>query len=67
MLMCSMPDSWENLIVDINTSTLIGTLKFDNVSSSLMNKEVRCKSILENMGGEALVLSDHGRNIERDG
>ena len=48
LLMCSMRDSWENLIVSMSTSTTIGTLKFDDVSGSLMNEELRCKSIVEN-------------------
>ena len=67
LLMCSRPDSWENLIVAINTSTSKGTLKFDNVNSSLMNEELQRKSISENQVGEALALSDRGRKIERDG
>lgn len=67
LLMCSMPDSWENLIVASNTSAPAGTLNFDNVSSSLMNEELQRKSISKNQGGEALALSDHGRKIECDG
>ena len=58
LLMCSMPNSWENLIVAISPSTPAGTLNFDNVSSNLMNEELRRKSILENQGGEALALVD---------
>ena len=63
--MCSMPNSWENLIVAMSTSTTTGTLKFDDVSSSLMNEELRCKSIVESQGGEALALVDHGKRIDR--
>ena len=62
-LMCSMPDSWENSIVDFSTLAPVVTLKFDNVSSSLMNEEMWHKSISENQGGEALALSDHVRKI----
>ena len=40
LLMCSMPDSWDNLMVAISTSAPAGTLKFDDVSSSLMNEEL---------------------------
>ena len=40
LLMCSMPDSWENLIVAMSTSTTTGTLKFDDVSNSLMTEEL---------------------------
>ena len=48
LLMSYMPDSSENLIVAMSTSTTVGTLKFDDVSSSLMNEELRRKSIAEN-------------------
>ena len=65
LLMCSMPDSWENLIVAINTSATVGTLKFDDVFSSLMNEELRRKSTTESKGGEALTITDRGRKIER--
>ena len=40
LLMCSMPDNWENLIVSISTSSLARTLKFDDISSNLMNEEL---------------------------
>ena len=45
LLMCSMPDSWENLIVSISTSAPAGTLNFDDVSSNLMNEELRRKLV----------------------
>jgi len=51
LLMCSMPDSGENLIAAMSTSATAGTLKFDDVSSSLMNEELRRKLIAENEGG----------------
>ena len=64
-LMCSMPDSWENLIVAMSTSAAIGTLNFDDVSSSLMNEELQRKSVAKNQGGEVLALADRGRRIDR--
>ena len=67
LLICSMLDSWDNLIVVISTLAPAGTLNFDNDSSSLMNEELQHKSISENQGGEALALSDGGRKIEHDG
>ena len=39
LLMCSLLDCWENLIVAMSTSTPIWTLKFDDISSFLMNEE----------------------------
>ena len=40
LLMCYMPDSWENLIVAMSTSTTAGTPKFDDINNSLMNEEL---------------------------
>ena len=57
--------SWKNLIVVMSTSTTTGTIKFDDVSNNLMNEELRCKSIAENQGGEALALADRGRRMDR--
>ena len=65
MLMCSMPENSKNLSVCMITSTPVGTLKFDDVSNSLMNEELRHKSIAENQGGEALALADRGRKMDR--
>ena len=64
LLMCFMIENWENSIVAMTTSSPTGTLNFDDVSSSLMNEELRCKSILENQGGEALALADHGKRMD---
>ena len=63
LLMCFMPDSWKKLIAAMSTSATTGTLKFDDVGSSLMNEELRCKSIVENQGGDALALVDHGKRM----
>ena len=65
LLMCSMPNSWENLIVAMITSKNIGTLKFDDVSNSLMKEELRRKSIAEKQGGVALALADRGRKMDQ--
>ena len=65
LLMCYMLDNWENLIIAMSTSTTTGTLKFDDLSSSLMNEELQRKSIAENQGGDALALADRGRRMDR--
>ena len=65
LLMCSMSDSWENLVVAMSTLATIGTLKFDDVSNNLMNEELRRKSITEIQGEEALALADCGRRMDR--
>ena len=41
-LLCSLPDSWDNLIVAIGSSSQV-TLKFDVIVSSLMSEYMRRK------------------------
>jgi hypothetical protein len=43
-LSCSLPDSWDNLVVEIDTTTQ-STLKYEDVVSSLLSKEMRQKSM----------------------
>ena len=38
-LLCSLPDSWDSLVVAIGSNTT--TLKFDEVVSSLFSEEMR--------------------------
>lgn len=64
LLLCFTLNRQENLIVAINTSAPARTLKFDDVSSSLMNKELRHKS-MEKIQREALAFIDHGKKIDR--
>ena len=40
LLMCSMLDSWENLIIAMSTSKTTRALNFDDVSNDLMNEEL---------------------------
>ena len=54
-LLCTLPESWVQVIYSIRIST-IDTLEFDNVVGELLSKELRKKSILETSSLEALVV-----------
>lgn len=42
-LLCSLPDSWDNLFVPIGRNTT--TLKFDEIVASLLLEEMRWKNM----------------------
>jgi hypothetical protein len=43
-LLCSLPDSWDNMVVAIGSTTQ-STLKYENVVASLLSEEMRQKSM----------------------
>jgi hypothetical protein len=43
-LLCSLPDSWDNLVVAIGSTTQ-STLKYEDVVASLLSEEMRRKSM----------------------
>jgi hypothetical protein len=60
-LLCSLPDSWDSLVVSIGSNTT--TLKFDEVVSSLFSEEMRRK----NMEGQRIdTLFARGCSHERN-
>jgi hypothetical protein len=60
-LLCSLPDSWDSLVVSICSNTT--ALKFDEVVSSLLSEEMRQK----NMEGQSTyTLFARGRSQERN-
>jgi hypothetical protein len=57
ILLCSLPDSWDSLVVAIGSNTM--ALKFDEVVSSLFSEEMRQK----NMEGQSIdTLFARGRS-----
>ena len=63
-LLCSLPDSWDNLVVAIGSSTKFA-LKFEDIVSSLLSEEMRRKS-MENQNVDALsVRSGHPKERRR--
>ena len=51
-LLCSLLDSWDNLVVAIGSSTK-SALKFEDIVSSLLSEEMRRKS-MDSQSADAL-------------
>ena len=56
-LLCSLPDSLDNLIVAIGSSSQ-ETLKFDEIVSSLLSEEMR-KKTMDNHNMDSLSVRGH--------
>jgi hypothetical protein len=61
-LLCSFPDSWDNLVVEIGSTTQ-STLKYEDVVSSLLSEEMRRKS-MDGHSTDALFV--RGRTQDRN-
>ena len=51
--LCSLPDSWDSLVITIGSNT--NTLQLDEIVSSLLTKEMRWKNV-ESQDGDALSI-----------
>jgi gag-polypeptide of LTR copia-type len=60
LLLGSLPDSWETLVVTISNAAPNGVVTLSTVTSSLFNEETRRKSTVTN-GAQALVTENRGR------
>ena len=61
ILLCSMPESWDNLIMNLSH---IKILKKESVVASLLTEEMRWKSSQGSSSGEAMVA--RGRPFKRE-
>ena len=52
-LLCSLPDSWDSLVIAIDSNAT--TLQFDEIVSSLLMEEMRWKN-MESQNGDALSI-----------
>jgi NADH dehydrogenase FAD-containing subunit len=59
LLLCSLPDSWDHLVMAIGSTT--SSFKIEDVVASLLSKEMRRKS--SKMEKEALAIK--GRSKEK--
>jgi hypothetical protein len=60
-LLCSFPDSWDNLVVDIGSNST--TLALEDMVASLLSEEMRRKNM---KGSTKYALVVRGRSVERD-
>ena len=59
-LLCSLPDSWDNLVVAIGSSTK-STLKFEDIVSSLLLEEMKRKPMENHSIDFLLVIRSYNR------
>ncbi|KAK2988405.1 hypothetical protein RJ640_007698 [Escallonia rubra] len=62
LFLCSRPDSWNNLMTTVSNFTISGTLTLNDVVSSVMNDEMRRKTIGDGISSStALSVEFRGR------
>ena len=67
VLLSSMPETWDGLIVAVRNSCGTETLKFDDATDVLLSKEARKKSTGSAMtSGRALSVNGRGRSTNRE-
>ena len=65
LLLSSLPESWDTLVVTLSNSALEGKLTMDTVSDSLLGEEARRMERDESIHLEANVVKNQGRNETR--
>jgi hypothetical protein len=65
LLLSSLPDSWETLVVSLSNSTPNGVLQLAMVKDSLFNEETRRKDMAKD-DAQALVTENRGRSKGRN-
>ena len=63
-LLCSLLDSWDNLVVAIGSSTK-STLKFEDTVASLLSEEMRRKSMENHIIDALLVKPVHSKDKKK--
>ena len=60
LLLSSLPDSWETLVVSLSNSTPNGVITVNMVENSMFNEEVRRKELCISYNTETLVTERRG-------
>ncbi|KAF7121453.1 hypothetical protein RHSIM_Rhsim13G0116100 [Rhododendron simsii] len=66
LLLSSLPDSWETLVVTISNSAPSGMVTMDMVKDGMFNEEARRKEQGTSVDTEALVVQNRGRSRTRN-
>ena len=62
LLLSSMPNSWNTLVVSISNSALDGKLTLEMVKNSILHEEARKKENGDASSSDAYVDESHGKN-----
>jgi len=62
-LLCSLPDSWDSLVIVIGSN--VTALQFDEIVSSLLTKEMRQKN-MESQNGDAFSILGWSQNRNKN-
>ena len=61
--MCSLPDSWDSLVIAIGSNAT--ALQFDEIVSALLTEEMRRKN-MDNQNGDALSVRGRSQNRNKN-
>ena len=62
-LLCSLPDSWDSLVIAIGSNAT--SLQFQEIVSSLLTQEMRWKN-MESQNGDALSIRGKSKNKNKN-
>ena len=65
LLLSSMPDSWNTLVVSVSNSAPDGKLTLEMVKNSMLNEEARKREKGDASSSDAYVAESHGKNDNR--